>query len=317
MAAGPADRAWHPASGSGPYRRAPAPAARVARRAPARRPAAGRLPDAVPRDAAWTSPTCASTSRATTCATSTGTSPRGWTRPTSASTSRTARSRLAAARPSASMGFGPVDRQKSLVLAEIATTIAHILARGGNRIGAALFDGGIETIPPGQGRNQVLRISQALLRPPSRAALARPKDHHRTWHHRPASCCGRPRAGPAPLAAGHRLGLHHPAGLGAAAVAAGPTPRRRRHPGGRPARVRAARGGHGLRRGRRDRRADLRRHQRPGLPASGCTTAAAERQDALVAAARRSGTEIHPVATDDDLVRALARISELRRRRRR
>ena len=67
---------------------------------------------------------------------------------------------------SASMGFGPVDRQKSLVLAEIATTIAHILARGGNRIGAALFDGSIETIPPGQGRNQVLRISQALLRPP-------------------------------------------------------------------------------------------------------------------------------------------------------
>jgi uncharacterized protein (DUF58 family) len=45
--------------------------------------------------------------------------------------------------------------------------------------------------------------------------------------------------------------------------------------------------------------------------------AATERQEALVAAARKAGTEIHPVATDDDLVRALARISELRRRRRR
>ena len=45
-------------------------------------------------------------------------------------------------------------------------------------------------------------------------------------------------------------------------------------------------------------------------------TAARERQKALVRQ-RTSGTEIHPVATDDDLVRALARISELRRRRRR
>ena len=37
---------------------------------------------------------------------------------------------------SASMGFGPVDRQKTLVLAEVATTLAQLLARGGNRIGA-------------------------------------------------------------------------------------------------------------------------------------------------------------------------------------
>jgi uncharacterized protein (DUF58 family) len=44
---------------------------------------------------------------------------------------------------------------------------------------------------------------------------------------------------------------------------------------------------------------------------------ATQRQDELVAAARRAGTEIHVVATDDDLVRALARISDLRRRRRR
>lgn len=44
-------------------------------------------------------------------------------------------------------------------------------------------------------------------------------------------------------------------------------------------------------------------------------SAAAARQESLLAAARKAGTQIHTVATDDDLVRALARISELRRRR--
>ncbi len=72
---------------------AAAAAARVAGRPAAGRPAPGRLPQPVPRRWGSTSPTCASTSPATTCATSSGTSPRGWTRPTSASTSRTARSR--------------------------------------------------------------------------------------------------------------------------------------------------------------------------------------------------------------------------------
>ena len=116
---------------------------------------------------------------------------------------------------SASMGFGPVDRQKSLVLAEVATTLAHLLTRGGNRVGAVLFDGDIATIPPGQGRNQVLRISQALLAP----ARRRPGQ----GHHRPvAAAAGRARAGPAPLAGRHRLRLHQRAGLGAAAGAADP-----------------------------------------------------------------------------------------------
>src|SRR6185436_4412031 len=72
---------------------------------------------------------------------------------------------------SASMAFGPVDRQKSLVLAEIATTIAHILARGGNRVGAVLFGSEVEqTIPPASGRNQVLRIARELIDPPTAAA---------------------------------------------------------------------------------------------------------------------------------------------------
>ncbi len=67
---------------------------------------------------------------------------------------------------SASMGFGPVDRQKDHVLVDVATTLAQLLARGGNPVGAVLFDNTIEqTIRPAQGRNQVLRITRELLKP--------------------------------------------------------------------------------------------------------------------------------------------------------
>ena len=67
---------------------------------------------------------------------------------------------------SPSMGFGPVDRQKDLVLVELAVTLAQLLARGGNRVGAVLFNNEVEmTIPPGQGRRQVLRIAHHLLQP--------------------------------------------------------------------------------------------------------------------------------------------------------
>ena len=45
--------------------------------------------------------------------------------------------------------------------------------------------------------------------------------------------------------------------------------------------------------------------------------AADERQAALPDVAHRAGTELFTVTTDEDLVRALARIADLRRRRRR
>jgi hypothetical protein len=44
---------------------------------------------------------------------------------------------------------------------------------------------------------------------------------------------------------------------------------------------------------------------------------ARERQEELTAVVRSAGTELHTVGTDEDLVRALARISQLRRRIRR
>jgi uncharacterized protein (DUF58 family) len=65
---------------------------------------------------------------------------------------------------SASMGFGPVNRQKTLVMAEVATTLALVLAKGGNRVGAVLFGSEVEqVIRPASGRNQVLRIARELI----------------------------------------------------------------------------------------------------------------------------------------------------------
>ncbi|MEJ3656434.1 DUF58 domain-containing protein [Actinomycetes bacterium KLBMP 9759] len=65
---------------------------------------------------------------------------------------------------SASMDFGPVERRKHVVLTEVAATVAQLLSRGGNQVGALLFDSEVrETVPPGSGRNQVLRILARLL----------------------------------------------------------------------------------------------------------------------------------------------------------
>ena len=67
---------------------------------------------------------------------------------------------------SASMGFGPTERPKELVLIELATTLARLLTRGGNRLGAILYNNAVErTIPPLGGRNQVLRLTHHLLKP--------------------------------------------------------------------------------------------------------------------------------------------------------
>jgi uncharacterized protein (DUF58 family) len=69
---------------------------------------------------------------------------------------------------SPSMDFGPAGRRKHTVVLEIAATIAQVLARGGNRIGAVLFDADVEElIPPAAGRAQVLRILSRLLREPT------------------------------------------------------------------------------------------------------------------------------------------------------
>ncbi len=67
---------------------------------------------------------------------------------------------------SASMDFGRTDRPKGFVLAELATTLARVLTKGGNLVGAILYNNNVErTIPPRTGRNHVLRLTQHLLQP--------------------------------------------------------------------------------------------------------------------------------------------------------
>ena len=67
---------------------------------------------------------------------------------------------------SPSMTFGPTDRPKETVLTDLAVTLARILTRGGNRVGAILYNNAVErTVPARSGRNQVLRLAHELLRP--------------------------------------------------------------------------------------------------------------------------------------------------------
>ncbi|MEM7535579.1 MAG: DUF58 domain-containing protein [Chloroflexota bacterium] len=66
---------------------------------------------------------------------------------------------------SPSMNFGPIDRPKALVLTDFVATLARLLTRDGNRVGAILYNSKVErTIPPLSGRNQVLRLIRDLQR---------------------------------------------------------------------------------------------------------------------------------------------------------
>jgi len=67
---------------------------------------------------------------------------------------------------SLSMAFGAVQRTKERVLCDLAATFGQLFVRGGNRIGAILYDGEDHWImPPRQGRSQVLALVRELLRP--------------------------------------------------------------------------------------------------------------------------------------------------------
>ena len=209
---------------------------------------------------------------------------------------------------SASMGFGPVDRQKSLVVTEVATTIAHLLARGGNRVGALLLDAGVQTIPPAQGRNQVLRVTRALLEPPSEAG-----DHQTT----DLSVLLRAALGVARRRSLLVLvsdfisqpGWERPLGLLArrhdVVAVQVVDPRESELPSVGMVYVEDAETGEQIFVDTSDQ--GFRERLR---------AAADQRQEELVALARGAGTDLHRVGTDEDLVRALVRMTELRRRRR-
>ena len=201
---------------------------------------------------------------------------------------------------SASMGFGPVATPaRTSVLAEIAVALAQVLSHGGNRVGALRVRRRLRRRSRrAQGRNQVLRITQ---RAAGRAAPPeRPGTTDLASLLRAALGIARRRS-----PRRHRLRLHQPHRAGSGRWRCWPDAttwsRSRSSTRGSP----SSRRGDGLRRGRRDRRADLRRHQRPGVPRA-AGAAADERQETLVAD-RRVGPapRPHPVATDEDLVRAL------------
>ena len=66
---------------------------------------------------------------------------------------------------SPSMAFGGLDRRKESVLVDLVATLASLLTRNGNRVGAMLYDNRIElTVPPRSGRSQVLRLINDMLR---------------------------------------------------------------------------------------------------------------------------------------------------------
>jgi uncharacterized protein (DUF58 family) len=206
------------------------------------------------------------------------------------------------------MGFGPTDRPKEAVLIELATTLARLLTRGGNRVGAILFNNTVErTIPPQGGRRQVLRLTHHLLRPAVgdgtatelerlvRAASGTLKRRSLVvmisdfisepgWE-RPLSLLSRRHEVLAiRLVDPNELDLPDAGEIVVEDVETGellsvdtsdPEFRRRFH------------------------------------------DAAMERELALGAATRRSGVDLHDVSTQDDLVRALVRIVERRRRQQR
>ena len=68
---------------------------------------------------------------------------------------------------SPSMDFGSVQSLKRSVLIDCVATLARLLTRHGNRVGAIFYGNGVErTIPAGSGRLHVLRLINDLLRQP-------------------------------------------------------------------------------------------------------------------------------------------------------
>ncbi len=68
---------------------------------------------------------------------------------------------------SPSMDFGLADREKRTALIDLVGTVARILTRHGNRVGAILYgDRVVQTIPARGGKIQVLRLINDLMKQP-------------------------------------------------------------------------------------------------------------------------------------------------------
>ena len=213
---------------------------------------------------------------------------------------------------SPSVDFGTVEseRLKRGILVDFVTTLARLLTRHGNRVGAVFYGSRVErTIPARGGRIQVLRLINDLLRQP-RLAKAPFTDLTPLLEAGQHSIKGRSLVFvisdfiSAP-------GWERPLNL-----------LTQRHE------VLAVRlfdrrevelpdvgaADHG---GRRDRRAALRRHPRQGLPAPVPAKRRRPSRGDIGDAFKRSGVDALSLSTDEDLVAAIVRMAKLRQRRRR
>ncbi len=78
---------------------------------------------------------------------------------------------------SASMRFGGAERGKDSVLTELAVCLARLFTQGGNRIGAVLYDNGLQRVVPARtGRTHVLRLAHEIGRATEAAAALSSKD---------------------------------------------------------------------------------------------------------------------------------------------
>jgi uncharacterized protein (DUF58 family) len=69
--------------------------------------------------------------------------------------------------PSVDFGTPDTEREKRTVLVDFVTTLARLLTRHGNRVGAIFYGQQVDrTVPPRGGRIQVLRLVNDLLRQP-------------------------------------------------------------------------------------------------------------------------------------------------------
>ena len=69
--------------------------------------------------------------------------------------------------PSVDFGTVPEERRKRTVLIDFVTTLARLLTRRGNRVGAIFYGAGVErTLPPASGRLHVLHLIDGMQRQP-------------------------------------------------------------------------------------------------------------------------------------------------------
>jgi uncharacterized protein (DUF58 family) len=86
---------------------------------------------------------------------------------------------------SASMTVGVPGRGKDDVTAELAVVLARLFTRGGNQVGALLYDdGAVRTLPPGTGRRHVLHLAVLLSRTAGESGGAAAGGHRRRVRHR-------------------------------------------------------------------------------------------------------------------------------------